>query len=244
MEKHTWANYFLAAYKVRLFAAWLPSQASLSAMDFNAYALAKFCTSLAAANHRLRKQCHAFNKHQQENLCFAMHYTINMQCICPSQAVCWLQGVFEFLEKQGKAPVPVGLQVMLHGQVPTGMPLVAATHACLFVAVPFSPKAPALLHVSAPGNLLSWVAPVGCTLCSTKGDISFQKNLLCCLLCLPACLLATLLPSLLLPCQDLPCTALFAASLCGCLHTWFDIQQTTLAEITATWLLYFAVRQL
>lgn len=30
------------------------------------------------------------------------------------------KGVFEYLEKQGKAPAPVGLQVMLHGQVPTG----------------------------------------------------------------------------------------------------------------------------
>ncbi|KAL0042031.1 hypothetical protein WJX77_001255 [Trebouxia sp. C0004] len=30
------------------------------------------------------------------------------------------KGVFEYLEKQGKVPAPVGLQVMLHGQVPTG----------------------------------------------------------------------------------------------------------------------------
>ena len=43
---------------------------------------------------------------------------------------CFLQGVFEFLEKQGRAPAPVGLQVMLHGQVPTGMCLLAATYQC------------------------------------------------------------------------------------------------------------------
>lgn len=81
-------------------------------------------------------------------LCDATHN--HMQCSCPWQAVWLLQGVFEFLEKQGKAPVPVGLQVMLHGQVPTGMPLVAPICTCLFVAVPFFPEAPPLLHVSAP----------------------------------------------------------------------------------------------
>ncbi len=40
----------------------------------------------------------------------------------------FLQGVFEYLEKQGKAPAPVGLQVILHGQVPTG-----ASHETLHV---------------------------------------------------------------------------------------------------------------
>ena len=37
-----------------------------------------------------------------------------------TMSMSFLQGVFEYLEKQGKAPAPVGLQVMLHGQVPTG----------------------------------------------------------------------------------------------------------------------------
>ena len=41
---------------------------------------------------------------------------------------CAVQGVFEFLEKQGKAPTPVGLQVVLHGQVPTGKHLHASPH--------------------------------------------------------------------------------------------------------------------
>lgn len=37
------------------------------------------------------------------------------QCSCV-----FSQGVFEFLQHKGQAPTPQGLQVMLHGQVPTG----------------------------------------------------------------------------------------------------------------------------
>lgn len=50
--------------------------------------------------------------------------------MCAGRAACVMQGVFEFLEKQGKAPTPVGLQVVLHGQVPTGEQLTARTDAC------------------------------------------------------------------------------------------------------------------
>ena len=47
---------------------------------------------------------------------------VSMTC-----CMCVMQGVFEFLEKQGKALTPVGLQVVLHGQVPTGEQLTALT---------------------------------------------------------------------------------------------------------------------
>lgn len=92
LENHTWANYFLAAYKV-------------SVIIFSP------CTDLTA---------------------LALFST---QSIAQFAVKVFLQGVFEFLDKKGKAPSPAGLQVMLHGQVPTGeclllQPACALTVAC------------------------------------------------------------------------------------------------------------------
>ena len=66
--------------------------------------------------------------------------------------VCVLQGVFEFLEKQGRSPAPVGLQVMLHGQVPTGMCLLAAIYQCYVHSAVVDHL---LLHVCAATCVLS-----------------------------------------------------------------------------------------
>ena len=83
LENHTWANYFLAAYKVSVFSP---------------------CTDLTA---------------------LALFST---QSIAQFAVKVFLQGVFEFLDKKGKAPSPAGLQVMLHGQVPTGECLLLKGH--------------------------------------------------------------------------------------------------------------------
>lgn len=45
-----------------------------------------------------------------------------------------VQGVFEFLERKGQSVSPQGLQVMLHGQVPTGKCLPACP-GCAMVSV-------------------------------------------------------------------------------------------------------------
>lgn len=91
LEHHTWANYFLAAYKVQPLL-------------------------LLSCDHTL------FKSPFLAVLCIGCDYSKPMLCFG------FQQGVFEYLEKQGKAPTPVGLQVMLHGQVPTGEPPLPASH--------------------------------------------------------------------------------------------------------------------